>query len=612
MLGSTMRTGLLLAALSALAGCSLLNAPDDVQPGEGGGSSTTTTTSSQGGGGSGGGAECEVPEDCAELATDCLAPTCLLGSCATVPRPEGTPCGAAPTGECDLANSCDAQGSCVDHTVVDGTPCSDCAAGPGACSFCSAGSCGDCGGTRANHKTFRHPLAAAGWTFTGDWGVYREAPASQQNAAVPFARPVVGTDGNRARPYPGLEVEFSFANTPPTVLPATLEFLSWNVDEGSFYDKKAVRVSIDGGASFTTIAVCPDSGATPYPFCESFFGVRAADDWDLIQLPLPAEFVGQVGIVQFRHDTRDACCQFEQGWFVDALNFATDCGCAQDTECGHLGSSCATGTCDTTFAECSIAPQNTGNLCGSAGDVCSAQDQCDSIGFCSSDDSAFEGKVCQTCASGEGFCRGCGTGECIDCPPEQDFLYFDFPTQQAWSFTGKWQIDSCVRPNSLSAAPTCADFQTAPQPPPFLANRGSRGFSFPAFETELGVARTPPVMLPSALEFKSWHQDRGGKDDILERDNKRIRVSLDGGATWTTVANCASSGPVSSFAFCNAWATPAVNRELDVWDDISIPLGNLAGQVGIVELYYSTADGGSGWERGWMLDDLNFARCGTH
>ena len=55
---------------------------------------------------------------------------------------------------------------------------------------------------------------------------------------------------------------------------------------------------------------------------------------------------------------------------------------------------------------------------------------------------------------------------------------------------------------------------------------------------------------------------------------------------------------------------PNVNRPLDQWDDISLPIpANLQGQTGLFEFSYNTVDSGAGWERGWYVDDLNINRC---
>lgn len=665
--------------------CSLINAPDEIDPGtggaggSGGGPTTTTTTGMSGGGGN---AACDGPEDCQSLTTECAMGACQNGSCVGEPQPAGTTCGMAPTADCDLPDTCDGNGTCIDVKAPDGNYCDDCAAGPGNCALCMGGACGDCT-SRAQVKTFRTPVSTAGWTLTGDWRIYSETPppqtffgASECNDGVDndgdglvdfpqdpgcaeaddpyefqpaacndgsdndgdglidladpdctaagddteegptrFDHPVLGTDGNRAHPYfKGSEAEVSSATTPPTQLADTLEFLSWHVDEGYNYDLKAVQVSLDG-VNFTSVVACT-VGQTDPVFCPPFFSTRAADAWDFISLPLPAEFQNQIGYVRFLYDTTDGCCNFERGWYIDALNFAQDCACADDGPCGYLDGTCATGTCDTLLGECTLAPQATGSSCSESGadPSCSAA-ACDQHGFCNAGFLPFEGDACSTCAKGDPLCLGCGGGECVSCPDIQTFMQLD---STSWTFTGDWNpYNTCLTPNSIEQnAGPCFPYDPnyglfTPGFAPMLGNNGSRTNAFPwvagASEIESGSFRTSVTVVPAQLTFRSWHQDRGGNDTFALFDKKTIRVSTNGGMSFQTVLNCEGNMTVP---FCQPWTPENVNRTLNDWDDITIDMpANLVGEQAIFEFTYDTVNAGEGWERGWYIDDLNIATC---
>jgi hypothetical protein len=404
-------TGLLVSLF--LAGCSLINAPDEIDLGSGG-SPSTGGSPATGGSGGGGGAPptCTVPEDCAALTTECATGDCVDNACVAVPQPANTVCGPLPHDSCDLPDVCDGAGQCTTVLAADGQFCDDCPAGPGQCALCKAGICDDCTG-RASTKTFRSPLSTAGWQLTGSWSVYPataplpispgtppacmdgvdndgdtfadfpddpecaspvdgEGVGQCSNGAdddadtfadlldpdcvaavddyevydlITFDHPVLGSDGNRARPYSWgfREQERSSATSPPSLIPATLDFLSWHVDEGSSYDRKIVEISLDG-VSFTLVDGCPEQGQpSTLPFCAAV-GNRAFDDWDVISLPVPAEFIGQVGYVRFTYNTTDGCCGFERGWYLDALNFATDCACLGNSDCELIDGTCATGS----------------------------------------------------------------------------------------------------------------------------------------------------------------------------------------------------------------------------------------------------------------------------
>lgn len=680
------RLRLLALAALVLGGCSLINAPDEIKLGTGGNGASGAGGAGTGATGGGGAApECTTDPDCTSLTNECGTGVCgPAKTCIVDPQPAGTACGAAVGDSCDLADTCDGNGTCVANTLPDGTFCEDCPAGKGNCALCAAGTCGDCSG-RATTKTFRSPLAASGWTFTGGWGVYAvtppEAPpilvpncsdgldndndgftdfptdpgcsaaddyfendaftACSNNfdddsdglmdladpdcvspgddtendpKAIPFDHPVLGTDGNRKHPYGkpnSSELENSTATSPPTVIPATLDFLSWNLDEGFNYDLKAVQVSSDG-QSFTTIAICPQNQMAPYAFCNPVAS-RAPDQWDVISLPVPAQFIGNVGYVRFVYNTTDGCCSFERGWFIDALNFATDCACAAATDCAYLDSGCATGTCDVN-GECAPAAANVGTACtlDSVSDGCAAP-TCDGNGLCASNFLEHEAEDCSSC-SDTGFCEMCLAGSCEACQPVQNFQNADL---SGWTFSGDWQVNSCLSPNSLATtdgscfpSPMTAAELEASLKAPVLGNNGSRTGVNPwtgaQNEVEVGAFITAPTTIPANLTFNSWHQDRGGKDTFNLRDKKQVRVSIDGGTTWTTVVNCESNDTV---AFCQPWPGNT-NRAVNDWDPISIPIPpNLVGKTGIFEFSYDTVDAGQGWERGWYVDDLNINRC---
>ncbi len=674
-----------------LVGCSLINAPDEVNPGNGGSGAAGGTGGAGAAGGSGAGGSggappmCTMPEDCVALTTDCAMGDCVNNACVAMPLAAGTSCGAAGT-DCDPQDQCDGAGTCVANVSPEGSFCDDCPAGPGACAACAGGTCGDCS-TRATEKTFRHPMAASGWTFTGSWGIHYEAPMAgsgnipptcqdgvdndgdtlidfpadpkcasaadeefngtaacsngfdddgdglndladpgcssaaddHEENSIPFDHGVLGSDGNRVRPYTWhmSEREVSSAISPPTVLPTNLEFLSWNLDEGFFYDLKAVSVSLDG-SSWTDVAVCPQNNTAPFVFCQAV-STRAADAWDFVSLPLPGGFAGQVGFVRFTYDTRDGCCNFERGWYVDALNFATDCACQNSADCDLLDGTCSSGLCAGS-GECWPVPQNVGMACTNDGtsDECST-DQCDSHGVCLPG-LVQEGGACEQCDDPEGLCAYCSAGNCESCPDLQRFnIQAPDPLfLSRWQFEGDWTVfNNCIPQNTVTpnetlcfTNPNGSDVYSDPHLTPHIANDGSRAFnpSPPTIVSEIETAafRTPPTVIPATLTFRSWHQDRGGNDMFVPQDTKVIRVSTDGGMTYQPVFNCSGNNTV---AFCQPW--PAnTNRAVDDWDDISltVPAG-LVGQTGIFEFRYDTVNSGQGWERGWRIDDMNIARC---
>lgn len=545
-------------------------------------------------------AECTTNDQCASLTADCKIGKCNpLGKCEAEIQPAGTPCGDVTVTDCNAADTCDASGMCLPNTAPDATYCDDCPLGPGNCSLCTAAQCNDCP-TRATRKTFNSANAAKGWTVSGGWGLYTQAPPDAYgNPAVPFARQVFGTDGNRVHPYPGYENETSFAVSPPGVLPPQLEFMSWNWDEGGNYDQKTIGVSIDGGMSFKTVAICPAA----YAFCDGKSSFGAEFEVFLpVSIDLTVAFpeaVGKVGLVRFSYDSTDDFYGWEKGWFIDELNFATDCACTDASSCAFENGACADASCDAATSECVLTPKNLNGSCGDIADkTCSAPDTCDARGLCDPHHDEKDNTPCDACSDGSGLCDSCGGGVCLNCPPLQTFAeYFDF-TQ--WTLAGGWGYFS--GPPELTEGAYLEFADTA------FGNDGVRvapyfsaGSAVPNV-IEDAAATTPVIALPDVIKFDSWHVDRGG---IAGRDVKRISVTING--TTTILVDC-NGGKLSTLPFCQ----PRMSRAVDDWDKVEIPLDALAGQFGVIEFKYESADAGFSWEQGWFIDNINVARCGDH
>lgn len=552
---------------------------------------------------SSGGPECAEPQDCAALATECSEATCEGGRCVVTDLAEGTPCGDASSSECDGADACDGAGSCLPNTAGDGAACTacdglECACAAGACSACAA---------FAPDNDFSTDRSVVGWELTGDWKLYTEAPSAYFNDAkpkfglgggmllpgIPFGGQVLGTDGNRSAPYPGGHAEISYARTKPFVLPASLDFRSWHLDEGGeTYDNKTVRVSVDGGKTFTELHDCQSKASAGSPMC-AFLTQRAGDDWDDISLTVPAELVGQVGIVEFGYDTDDGCCDFERGWFIDMTSFATECACGDDSVCAEFGTECGEGLCGA--GACALDPIGEGMACGSnEATSCGSADSCDAAGYCRAND-LVNLLSCEDCPAGAENCNGCLDGACSDCPSPTDSFDAGISewTRQAAS-GGNWSAFSEI-PNNEDDEGVISPLDTA-----FMGNDGSTVGEPDGIGEVVDASVTSPVdVMPNMLTFDSWNLDEGGLEEV---DDKRIEVSVDGGETWTTLADC--SGGVGSFPFCERVEV----RGADEWDAITIDTSAFAGMEAQLRFTYLTGDSCCDFEYGWYIDNLNFAQ----
>jgi hypothetical protein len=534
---------------------------------------------------------CTTDDECADVATgECQEGVCGEdGTCVAEPRPFGTACGSALTNECTAADTCDGNGSCVANDVDDGLVCSTCASGQ--CT-CTSGTCGECN-VFAPTNNFITTNSIAGWELTGGWGLYRRTPSSEVHPGTEFIGQVLGTDGNRVAPYPGYEVEVSYARTRPFPLPPTIAFLSWNVDEGGATgsDNKTVRVSVDGGATWDTLADCTvdASWAMCQPSTEQDAAVFA-----LVQIPVPPALQGQEGIVEFGYDSGDACCEFERGWYIDALNVATECRCQAASDCAGVSTACGTGFCAPS-GECALVPMPDDTACGDPfANDCNGADACDGVGYCRDNLQATGLTLCGDCPSG-GPCAFCDAGQCIDCITFSDFGDFNDPGSisqwQVTAITGtaSWGLYDAAPANTTSGP---VAFPNAP----VFGNDGNRSTPYPGGAAEHSRVVTGEGVVPTTLTFISWHVDEGGSF----YDNKTIELSVDGGATWNVLVDCTSMP--GGQPFCVYEGDGRLGND---WDPVSIDTSAWAGQTGQLRFSYNTMDSCCSFERGWFIDDLN-------
>lgn len=627
---------LTLPALALLASCSLLNAPGEITPGGGGAggalpAATTTTASSTADGGSGGagganggggtgasvstsstggGPPCSSDAECKSLddPSGCAVGHCDgSGTCTVQPAAAGTACGSLIADACTQPDTCDGAGQCVANHAADGTECpapNECTASlgcsAGACSAkdkafasacggcpgagsgtlcgCNAGACADCQNL-ANLRSFDNDKLS-GWSLTGGWSIYGAAPPSSVYPAVSFDSFVLGTDGNRVQPYPGNHAETSSALSPPMRITNSLAFRSWNVDEA--FDKKTIRLLLQTGQVEVLVdCASPVSGQPQLPFCATVNRLRSAAEWDHVVLDT-SRFAGEVAQIEFIYDTGDPCCGFEQGWFIDDLNFG--CACTSDADCTHLISACGDALCNAATGVCEIQPAApAGTPCGSGASLaCTLPDTCTTSGRCAHNDLPNDTPCdCPT----KDPCE-CTDGVCVNCATTYSYT-FDKPPYPSWSSTPGWGYTSAAAPQ-LSEADYLNFSSTV------FGTDGYRVFPYPGAEAEKSSFTTQAFVAGDALVFDSWHQDHGYEH--------LIRLSTNGGQTFTDLVNCAT-GVNANYPFC----TEVLNRSADAWDAISIDISAYKGQFITVQFAYEAPDTGNGTERGWYIDNAKFA-----
>ncbi|MCH9686795.1 MAG: hypothetical protein K0V04_35505 [Deltaproteobacteria bacterium] len=552
------------------------------------GTTSSDTTTGDDTTGTTGPTPCMSDEECADAAKgECQVGVCGEdGMCVAQDVPFDTPCGDQTDDECTTPDTCN-NGTCMPNHLDDGLVCSTCPSGQ--CT-CSEGACGECNVFAATNN-FITDRSIEGWALTGSWALRRQTPQSEVDLASVFPGQVLGSDGNRVAPYPGSEIEVSYARTPTITLPNMIAFLSWNVDQGGgISDNKTVRISVDDGMTWELLADC-SIDASP-SFCTPIME-RDPAVWDLVQIPIPPAFQGQPGIVEFGYDTGDACCNFEKGWYIDSLNVATECVCSVDEDCSDYTTTCGTAICSVS-GECGLMPMPLETVCGDPfANDCNGADTCDGVGYCGGNELANGLVNCGDCPGG-GPCSFCDAGQCLDCLSFSDFGDFNDPGSIAeWQVTG---ISGTPGWGLYNEAPTNSNGTPAVVFPnaPVFGTDGNREVPYPGGHTESSQVVTGEGTVPASFTFISWNVDEGSGFDT-----KRIELSVDGGMTWNMLVDC-DLGATQPFCF-----NVADGRLATDWDPIALDTSMWAGQQGQIRFTYNTGDSCCGFEQGWYIDDLN-------
>lgn len=190
--------------------------------------------------------------------------------------------------------------------------------------LCIDGACQGCA-LEYNFEIVGPVGSLAGWSLQPDWESRNGTPPST-NPPVSFnPNYVLGTDGNRQSPYPGLENESSQVTTGLISFGDSLSFRSWHVDEGgdnpNGWDNKIIEIYT---GAWETLVNC-DDGINTQSFCQQVLGPRSAEDWDLIVLDTTM-YSGVDATLRITYETNKLGADFEQGWYIDDIRIGDDCG----------------------------------------------------------------------------------------------------------------------------------------------------------------------------------------------------------------------------------------------------------------------------------------------
>ncbi|MBK8252220.1 MAG: immune inhibitor A [Polyangiaceae bacterium] len=240
-----------------------------------------------------------IPKDCSGLTVGCQVGECSAdnGSCVPMPAPVGTKCTEG-LHECDVG-ACDVKGTCVAAAAPNGSACND----HNACTTQDSCQAGDCGGNNvANCVLYLNEgfeSCPAGWTLGGDWECgtpENVGPLESHTGAGCIGTQIAGLY-HVSQSYNTAVADSPAINLTMATAPQ-LTFWAWDHTEGGTFDGWNIKVSTNGGQSFTQV----NTVTPPYPHTingqKAWGGNHSADGWQLYNADLTA-FAGQTIILRF-------------------------------------------------------------------------------------------------------------------------------------------------------------------------------------------------------------------------------------------------------------------------------------------------------------------------
>ena len=240
-----------------------------------------------------------APKDCSALDVGCEVGLCdpESGLCGPTAAPVGTTCSDG-IAECHVG-ACDVKGTCLSLSAPNGVACND----HNSCSKtdkCTAGACAGAavaGCLLYLNEDFED--CSNGWTLGGDWQC--GTPSDVGPPAAHLGAGVLATRLDSVYSV-GQSFDTTTADSPPVNLTAatkpTLSFWAWDHTEGNTFDGWNLKVSTDGGQTFTPVTTVVPAYTLTIAGQPAWGGDHSTDGWRNYVADLSA-YTGQTIILRF-------------------------------------------------------------------------------------------------------------------------------------------------------------------------------------------------------------------------------------------------------------------------------------------------------------------------
>lgn len=529
-----------------------------------------------------------VPKDCSALDVRCDIGVCDpdTGLCDRAHAPVGTACTEG-IPECHVG-ACSAKGKCESASAADGSACND----YNACTDgdrCMAATC-EADTPVAGCVLYLHADFEAcpnDWTLGGDWEC--GAPA---NVGPPAAHLGNGVIATQIRGVYHVNQSFStaVADSPPIDLAQAtnpiLSFWAWDHTEGGTYDGWNLKVSTNGGRSFTQVTTVTPAYSLTIAGQPTWGGDHSAQGWQNYTADLTA-YAGQSIILRFAFRS-DGATVFPGVYIDDVVVaeplqiplFVTTPSSLADVYAGMAYSAQIVKVGGTSSAVWSIKP----------GGMNTAWLTIDPVtGLLQGTPSAAEtGPVSVTVHVEEptlpsNFAEQTFT---FTVKPNSYYTSFEGACPDGWTLTGDWQcgVPINVGPATAYVGTQCVATQIAG---PYTNHQTFAGTTATSPDIDLTAASSP------ILTFRMWVDTEGST-----YDGANLQISTDGGMTYSVVNSVLPAYPLL-IGGQPAWGGHQSGLG---WQLVQADLSAYAGQI--IRLRFSFQSDSSGTSPGVYIDDI--------
>lgn len=530
-----------------------------------------------------------VPRDCSALNAGCLRGVCdpEVGACQATPAAVGTAC-QEDLAECHVG-ACDVRGRCLSgSSTPDGSACND----YNACTkadTCAAGTCVAGGPVESCVIYFQEGFEVCphGWTFGGDWQCGTPTNVGPDSAHI--GKGVIATQIAGVY-HVNQSYSTAVANSPPINLAQAtkpiVSFWAWDQTEGGTFDGWNLKVSTNGGQSFTQVTTVTPAYSLNIAGQPAWGGDHSVNGWQNYTADLTA-YAGQTIVLSFAFRS-DGATVFP-GVYIDDIVVAeplqiplyiTTPSLLSDVYSGMAYAAQLTRVGGTSTAVWSIKPggQNaawltidpmTGALKGTPSPA--------EVGPVSVIVHVEEPTLPSN------FAEKTFT---FNVKPNAYYTSFEGMCPDGWTLTGDWQcgVPMNVGPATAYLGTQCIATQI--------------GANYSNLQTwEQSTATSPDINLAatsnSILTFRMWLDTEGSTYDGVN-----LKISTDGGKSYSVVTSVSPAYP-RTIAGQPAWGDHQSGLG---WQFIQADLSAYAGQT--VRLQFSFQSDSSGTFPGVYIDDV--------